>query len=523
MLRFWQNPEFVRHRRSELRQARALTVVAVVIVVCVLVGLACWGSRESAMEAARTSSAEYGRPSAAKLAEMERQNPVEFWHLFYRSLMWIQAGILTFWSLLSCAQAVSGERERKTWDFQRTTRMTPLELLVGKLVGEPVLAYFIVLCCFPVSLVAGLRGGVAFLDVLAAYLLIVSSALFVGLGGLWISSLLETRSRGIGLIGTFGLYFFLAMAFSLRESGLPGLGAFSPLSGLFPLLGDSDPDRFVATIFGRPVSWLLMSLLLYLTFGTWFMLMLVRNLKRDYAEIRPLSRWQAVGCAAFLNFTLYALFHPQPSETMNARDFATFVVLINGTILFAMGLATLTPLERLKVWWRKRQLKEAGLFSEDGLPWPWLALSAVVAYGLLVWGSMAYRDVLHFETSALQSGAVQFLAVLIFITRDVLFIQWCKLTRLRSPLVKGFLFVGLYYIAALVVTIVFGIHSQAAARWIASLLTPAGVFDAGSFGFHFPASVFWGMALQLGAIGILLAAITRRLGRPAAAMAMAAD
>jgi hypothetical protein len=44
MLRFWRNPEFVRHRRSELRPTRALAVALVVLAVCLLVGLACWAS-----------------------------------------------------------------------------------------------------------------------------------------------------------------------------------------------------------------------------------------------------------------------------------------------------------------------------------------------------------------------------------------------------------------------------------------------------------------------------------------------
>ena len=38
---FWNNPEFVRHRRAELRPVRAITVAAVVILICLLVGLAC--------------------------------------------------------------------------------------------------------------------------------------------------------------------------------------------------------------------------------------------------------------------------------------------------------------------------------------------------------------------------------------------------------------------------------------------------------------------------------------------------
>ena len=38
--------------------------------------------------------------------------------------------------------------------------------------------------------------------------------------------------------------------------------------------------------------------------------------------------------------------------------------------------------------------------------------------------------------NTLQTAALQLLVVLVFVTRDVLFLQWCMLTRLRQPVVK---------------------------------------------------------------------------------------
>ena len=173
--------------------------------------------------------------------------------------------------------------------------------------------------------------------------------------------------------------------------------------------------------------------------------MLVRNLKRDYPEIRPLSRWQAVGCAAFLNFLIYALLKPgtdrpapQQDGSLDAKIVALFVVAMNGLFLFLMGLATLTPQERLKVW--RRTTGKSTLFADDGLPWPWLSISAVVADALMVWGSTAWNHTLPLESSTLQGAAIRLLIVLVFVTRDVLFLQWCMLTRLRQPVVKGVLF-----------------------------------------------------------------------------------
>jgi hypothetical protein len=269
-----------------------------------------------------------------------------------------------------------------------------------------------------------------------------------------------------------------------------------------------------------------MCFLLCGSFSAWLALMLVRNLKRDYQEIRPLSRWQAVGCVAFLNFLIYALLRPSPAfgQSWNvdaspglftdAKVVAAFAVAMNGLILFLMGLATLTPQERLKVWRRKRVAGEAAVFADDGLPWPWLGISALVAYALMVWGLVAWNHTLPLGMGTLQTAAVQLLLVLVFVTRDVLFLQWCMLTRLRQPVVKGVLYLGLYYAAAAVLAGIGSVSSEAIGHWVLALLTPVQAFDSHVNGLAFPTATYVGLALQTGAIGVVLMAISSRLQRP---------
>ncbi|HSS95754.1 MAG TPA: ABC transporter permease [Terriglobales bacterium] len=519
MLKFWQNPEFVRHLRSELRRTRALSVLAVIIVLCILAGLGCWAQRDNFMSNVRASARDTGHPTPAQLELMEQRNPVEFWQLYYRTLMTGQLGILSFWVLFACAQSVSGERERKTWDFQRTTRLSPTELLIGKLLGEPILAYFIVLCCIPISVFAGLRGEIGFLHVVYAYTLVFSSALFVGLLGIWLSSMFESRSRGVGVIGALGLYALISIATSFSDTMFPGIAALSPFTGLDNLLGYSKMGPLAPTLFSLEIPWVAMSLLLYISFGSWFVVMILRNLKRDPDELRMLSRWQVVGCVAFLNFLAYGLLNPTHTSDVSMTDLATLMVGLNTLILALMGLATLTPHERLKIWWRRNHSRHAGIFAEDGLPWPWLAVSAVIAYGLMIWGLSAWKEYLGYNPKAFQSASIQLLGILIFITRDVLFIQWCTLTRMRAPVLKGILCLGLYYATTAVITLVLNVSTYETSIRFANLVTPAGIFNRFD-GFHFPATVFVGMGLQLAAVMFLLIVINRRLARPAVIQAV---
>ena len=90
MPRFWRNPEFVRNRRAELRPVRAITVALVVIVMCALLGMACW-SFEQTQRAAATKA-------------LERDTALQTWLLFYRWLVGLQGMALMFRTLFMCAQ-----------------------------------------------------------------------------------------------------------------------------------------------------------------------------------------------------------------------------------------------------------------------------------------------------------------------------------------------------------------------------------------------------------------------------------
>jgi len=517
MWRFWRNPEFVRHLRSELRPARAITLALVVLFVCAMIGLACWSQRQQVLANAEYNAQRYGGLWVEQAERIRQDNPRQMWLQICQWLFGSQCVLLAFWSTFMCAQSIWRERDRKTWDFQRTTSLTPAELAVGKLFGEPVLAYFAVLCVLPITLWATLAAKLSVWNFLSGYISVLAASLFLGLCGLWLSILLESRSGGVGMIGALGLYGVVLATYGFADSWFPGLAAFSPLSGLHKILGidfDGHPGAR-SMLFGHCIPWSVMSLLLYGSFGAWITVMLLRNLKRDFSEIRLLSRWQAVGCAAFLNFVFYALFRPG-TTLLKADTLATFMVGVNGFILFAIGLASLTPLERLKVWWRGRIEGVGGIFSEDGLPWPWLVLSAVVAYALMVWGLLAWRYGLDFHPGVLRTAALQLLGITVFVTRDILFVQWCTLTRFRQPVLKAFLFLCLYYGSALVIVGICSIWGDPAAANAMSLLTPAGMLDTRFEwgGFSSAIYVYGGLAMQAGVIGMILLAISHKLGRP---------
>jgi hypothetical protein len=497
---FWSNPEFIRHLRAETRAPRAIIMAVLALVVCGLMGLACWTAADHDLD--------------------------KFFRLFHYWLVGLQFSVLGIWCASACGQAISRERELKTFDFLRTTRLTAWELVVGKILGTPIMAYFAVGCTVPVSVAAGLLGGISVGTLLGIYLLLLTFALFASVLGLWVSMLVE-RSSSVVAIFAFLLPQMVGWAFT--ESAFVGFGAMSFYLGILKLYHKAAlPSYVVPTVFSYPVPFWVLTVFLYVTAGAWLVLMLCRNFKKERESVRLLSRWQAIGLLAYFNVLYFAFLDPMrmlpasgplmvygPTRTMLPHEVAQTAMVLNAIILFLVGLAMTGSKEKLRIWWRQRRAGEGGYFAADGLVWPWLIVGALVAYVLLAAEALGLRGAVNLADWKLGMAALVLLNFLVFVVRDTLFIQWCTLTRLKRPLLKGFLFLWLYYTAAGIIGGVASMASTEAGNVVVGLLTPWQMLAFERTGVAEAHASYVGMGLQALVAAFLVLVITRRLSRPA--------
>jgi hypothetical protein len=107
------------------------------------------------------------------------------------------------------------------------------------------------------------------------------------------------------------------------------------------------------------------------------------------------------------------------------------------------------------------------------------------------------------------------LVLLVFSIRDVLFLQWCNVTNMKRPLMKGLLYLSLYYIAVSIIAAVAGVVDNTLAERVFLVATPLGVLVDESDTLRISPLVFVGLALQLGAAVLVVMAIYGRISRPA--------
>lgn len=120
------------------------------------------------------------------------------------------------------AGSISGERERQTLELMLTTKMTPAQIVMGKLTASLSTLFLLVVSGFPVLALVFVYGGVTFSDVLMLFLCYVTVALFAGSLGVCMSAafkrstLATVVSYGILIVVVAGTYainaFVLAMA-----------------------------------------------------------------------------------------------------------------------------------------------------------------------------------------------------------------------------------------------------------------------------------------------------------------------
>jgi hypothetical protein len=264
--------------------------------------------------------------------------------------------------------------------------------------------------------------------------------------------------------------------------------------------------------------------------GAWLVLMIVRNLKRDIPQIQLLSRWQCLGLLAFWNLLFYAFLDMKPALLVRGPPFhhigmyfpyeiALSAVAWNGVLLFVIGVAALSPHEKLKVWWRQWKAGQRSYFAPNSLPWPWLAAGAVIGYGMLAAEALSLRSAVPLGEWRLSFDALVFAAFLVYITRDVLFLQWCLLTRMKQPVFKGILFLVLYNVAAGMVGVVVSNFARPVAPKVWTMLVPYALLAEGSERTIPSAFILVAIALQAGICVLILLAIQRRLSRPVHAAA----
>jgi hypothetical protein len=103
---------------------------------------------------------------------------------YYIALMGIQFGVSSFMACITTSASVRAEVVNRTLDFQRIATLSPRQILLGKLLGEPALAYLLAIATIPLAAWCMLLGGVSPEVFMLMYVNLATTILLAGSFGL---------------------------------------------------------------------------------------------------------------------------------------------------------------------------------------------------------------------------------------------------------------------------------------------------------------------------------------------------
>jgi ABC-2 type transport system permease protein len=165
----------------------------------------------------------------------------------FSSLTFFQLTLISLFAPALAAGAVSGERERQTFDVLLVSRVTALGIVWGKLVASVAFMLLLILGSLPLFAAVFLFGGIDFEQFVVTQLLTVSTAVTIAAVSVFLSSAFRRTLPSTvaaygctfaGLVGTFLVGSMLSILIAERQvsSDVHPLEFTNPLYALFVVL-----------------------------------------------------------------------------------------------------------------------------------------------------------------------------------------------------------------------------------------------------------------------------------------------
>jgi len=284
-------------------------------------------------------------------------------HIYFLSILGLQFFVSGLRAVTATSASIKAEVINRTLDFQRIAALSPRQILLGKLLGEPAQAYLLAIATIPLTFFCYLGGGVSFESLVLLYVQLATTTLMLGAMGLL--NRIDTpgrRSRGgpETLVFLFVILFVVAspMILMTGRSALANPWAAAAMGLLTPLPSfagevQGDPWLYGLSFFGREIPFLLVTPVAQLLVAFLCFHVMVRQLVNPLHP--PLSRGVAYGVLVLLDLLTAGLLADAGPTALSLAIRATVFWLLH--LAFSLGLTlAVTPWrETLISWvWRLR-------------------------------------------------------------------------------------------------------------------------------------------------------------------------
>ncbi len=202
-LSLFRNPITIKELRSRMRGGRAFVVLTIhVTILSLIVGLI----YASFAFSSSTRSGANGRNAGQAV---------------FAAVIFIEAFVALFVAPIFTAGAISGEKERQTYDILRTTLLSAKDLIRGKLFSALSYILLLLVAAIPLQSVAFFLGGISYEEVILSQIMLIVGSILFSTMGLYFSSVMRSTlastvaTLATGLFLTAGIPLLVAIFFSM--------------------------------------------------------------------------------------------------------------------------------------------------------------------------------------------------------------------------------------------------------------------------------------------------------------------
>ncbi len=398
------NPQFLRECRGRLKTRTLIVAIAgsAILQILVLMGF-------------------------NQIQTFSNQTSQENWLNLFRSLTWVLPYFLFLSGSYMLISDVTLEERRGTLNFIRLTPRASQSILLGKMMGVPILPYLSIILLMPLHLMAAIGGGVPIGFILSYYLILGVSAFFWFSLSLLVASLGNTQTLAGSQQSTAAIS-FTGMTFLFFTPLFMTWNSYTTWSAFNVLNPNTDRQYFNLTWLYMDISsnFLLSHLfvlanLAIATFGIWQVLR-----RRFYSPNSTiLSKSQSYALVAYIQILMFGFAVSRPQVPL----FLLKVDIIN----FGLGLlliAAITPKRQAVLDWLRferidRRQLEDWIWSEKSPAPLAIAINLIIISLIWVpWGLLSSGNRINLPLS-------QFFTLMIY----ALIVQLILLKQIQRPAV----------------------------------------------------------------------------------------
>jgi hypothetical protein len=298
---------------------------------------------------------------------------------FYGWIIGVEILVLVIGGCAHISQSLTNERKAGLWDSNRLTPLKSWQLVVGYWFGPPIREFYMGAVLGGVGLVIVLLARLPITLWLGSQILILSTAMFLGLISLLVGAVAEKPQNGSAFLILFIVMQLPSVSMShflLTNLLLPTYG----LVNLFLKSRDSESDNLTTDwgqdpeIFGIHFNPVLLTLILQFLVGIFLWRAAVRKMANPFQPLMP--RWEAVALFTIFLFVQHGLIwgvwqgsFPWAIRNSDEDQLLSIVQFI--TLILAMLIlsALSPPSERIRIKAMRLQTKRTDIvISTSAVP-----------------------------------------------------------------------------------------------------------------------------------------------------------